>query len=80
LLQRGSAPPTPEEELCERRTVEALRRRLAAVEPWQAEAFALRYFERLPWSEIARRTERTPRTLSASLERLLGRIAIDLGL
>jgi RNA polymerase sigma-70 factor (ECF subfamily) len=79
LAQGGGAPPTPEEKLFERRIVETLSRRLAAVEPWQAEAFALRYFEQLPWTEIARRTERPPNTVSAVLERLRGRMAIDLG-
>jgi hypothetical protein len=38
LVQRGGAPPTPEEELFERRTAETLSRRLGAAEPRQAEA------------------------------------------
>jgi RNA polymerase sigma-70 factor (ECF subfamily) len=80
LAQPRSAPPTPEEKLAERRVVETLGRRLATVEPWQAEAFGLRYFQKLPWTEIARRTERTRYTVSTTLRRLRGRLAIDLDL
>jgi RNA polymerase sigma-70 factor (ECF subfamily) len=80
LAQPKAAPPTPEEELAERRVIETLSRRLATVEPWQAEAFGLRYFQRLPWTEIARRTEQTRHTVSASLRHLRGRLAIDLDL
>ena len=79
-VERWVSPPTPEEKLFERRFVETLGRRLAAAEPWQAEAFSLRYLERLPWSEVARRTERTRHAVSTSLKRLCGRMAIDLGL
>jgi RNA polymerase sigma-70 factor (ECF subfamily) len=80
VAQRGGTPPTPEDELAERRTVETLGRRLAAVEPWQAEAFALRCFEQLPWREVARRTRRTRYAVSRSITHLRGRMAIDLEL
>jgi RNA polymerase sigma-70 factor (ECF subfamily) len=80
LAESGYAPPTPEERLAGRRMVETLNRRLAAVDSWQAEAFALRYVERLPPSEIARRTERTPHQVRTSLERLRRRMANDLDL
>jgi RNA polymerase sigma-70 factor (ECF subfamily) len=80
LAQRVCTPPTPEEKLFERRTIETLGRRLAAVDSWQAEAFALRYFERLPRTEVARRTERTNYAVTRSLRGLRRRMAIDLDL
>jgi RNA polymerase sigma-70 factor (ECF subfamily) len=79
VAQQAGAPPTPEEELSRRRIVETLSRRLAAAESWQAEAFALQCFERLPQTEIARRTERTRYAVGTSLKRLRRRIASDLG-
>jgi RNA polymerase sigma factor (sigma-70 family) len=78
--QIREAPPTPEDELLGRRVAETFSRRLAAAESWQAEAFALRYFDRLPRSEIARRAERTRFAVRTSVERLRNRVAIDLEL
>ena len=45
----------------------------------QAEAFALHCFERLPRSEVARRTGRSRYAVRTSLERLRRSVAIDLG-
>jgi RNA polymerase sigma-70 factor (ECF subfamily) len=80
MSERRSSPPTPEEELFGRRIVEVLDRRLAAAESWQAEAFALRCFDQLAPTEIARRTERSSYAVSTSIERLRHRVALDLGI
>jgi RNA polymerase sigma-70 factor (ECF subfamily) len=80
LAQRGGAPPTPEQKLLRHRIVETLARRLAEVEPWQAEAFVLHYVDGLPLAEIVRRTERSRSTVDRGLARLRRRIAIDLEL
>jgi RNA polymerase sigma-70 factor (ECF subfamily) len=80
LAQSRGAPPTPEEKLFGRRVVETVGRRLASVESWQAEAFALQCFQRVPRAEIARRTGRTRYALRTSIERLRRGVAIDLGI
>jgi DNA-directed RNA polymerase specialized sigma24 family protein len=78
-VHRAGSPETPEEKLLGRRIVETLDRRLASLEPWQAEAFALHCFERLPRSEIARRTGQSRHAVRTSLERLRRGVALDLG-
>jgi RNA polymerase sigma-70 factor (ECF subfamily) len=78
-VQRAGSPETPEEKLLGRRVVETLDRRLASLEPWQAEAFALQCLERLPRSEVARRTGQSRYAVRTSLERLRRGVALDLG-
>jgi RNA polymerase sigma factor (sigma-70 family) len=69
------APPTPDwsftpEEQCRQdRLGEELARRMAALAPWQLDAFRLRHIEDLPIEEIARRTTRSADSIRSGLYR-----------
>ena len=74
-----SSPPTPEEEVSAQRLAEALRSQLADLGAWSARIFELRYVERAPVREIARRTGSSRHAVHAALEELRRRVLLDAG-
>jgi RNA polymerase sigma-70 factor (ECF subfamily) len=71
--------PSPERRQAAQEIRSWLRRAVAALHPTAAEMFALRYFEELDNSEVARRLGTTDRTVAVTLHRARERLRTELG-
>jgi len=61
---------TPEEILCMRRYVEAVKDRLESISSWQSEIFAMRHLEDMSIQEISAKTHRSSDAVRSSLYRV----------